>query len=119
MPLRKEKPLPPPAAPPKESEIDAYINKGGSVAVGDRPKKAKQQNYPLYFLQRDMREHIDAARGRAGDIDFLKENAASLVITPKETPDPPAIPTEFENRQLGLFQEFLCNTDEERERFSN
>ena len=28
-------------------------------------------------------------------------------------------PTEFDNPQLSLFQNFLCNTDEERERFSN
>jgi hypothetical protein len=41
---------------------------GGSVAVEDRPKKPKQQNYPLYFLQSDMRERIDAARRRAGGV---------------------------------------------------
>lgn len=31
------------------------------------------------------------------------------------------LPTEqhFQNRQLGLFQQFLCNTDDERQRFSN
>jgi hypothetical protein len=51
----------------------------------------------------------------AGDI--LKEIPA--LAPPKEIFHPPAIPTEFENAQLNLFQNFLCNTDDERERFSN
>ena len=53
---------------------------------------------------------------RAGDIDFLK--GATFI---EETPNahPPAKPTEFENAQLSLFQNVLCNTDAERERFSN
>lgn len=42
-------------------------------------------------------------------------------LTPEETPnvEPPAKPTEFVNAQLTLFQSVLCNTDDERERFSN
>ncbi|MBS1984059.1 MAG: hypothetical protein JST16_07785 [Bdellovibrionales bacterium] len=42
-------------------------------------------------------------------------------VTPHETPNaqPPAKPTEFANAQLNLFQQVLCNTEEERERFSN
>src|SRR5689334_8552676 len=54
---------------------------------------------------------------RAGEI--LEQNFASL--TPHETPDvqPPAKPTDFANAQLNLFQNVLCNTEEERERFSN
>lgn len=42
-------------------------------------------------------------------------------IAPEVTPgsNPPAKPTEFENPQLTLFQNVLCNTEEERERFSN
>lgn len=41
-------------------------------------------------------------------------------LEPAETPGahPPLKPTEFENRQLNLFQNVLCNTDEERKRFS-
>jgi len=67
MPLRKEKP-PQPARPlVKESEIDAVISKGGSVAAVS-PKKGKQQNYPLYFMRPDMRERIDAARSRIGGV---------------------------------------------------
>jgi hypothetical protein len=44
-----------------------------------------------------------------------------VALTPQETPDvqPPAKPTEFVNVQLTLFQSVLCNTEEERERFSN
>jgi hypothetical protein len=64
MPLRKEKP---PRAPVKESEIDAVISKGGSIAT-EPPKKGKQQNYPLYFMQHDMRQRIDAARDRVGGV---------------------------------------------------
>jgi len=41
-------------------------------------------------------------------------------IAPEVTPgDPPLQPTEFRNAQLTLFQNVLCNTEEERERFSN
>jgi hypothetical protein len=54
---------------------------------------------------------------KAGDI--LEQKFASL--TPQATPNaqPPAKPTEFQNAQLSLFQSVLCNTEEERERFSN
>ena len=54
---------------------------------------------------------------RAGDI--IEQNFASL--TPQAAPNvlPPAKPTEFTNAQLSLFQSVLCNTEEERERFSN
>lgn len=53
---------------------------------------------------------------RAGEI--LGENFS---VTPQETPgtEPPLKPTEFSNAQLNLFQTVLCNTEEERERFSN
>lgn len=54
---------------------------------------------------------------RAGDL--LEQNFPSL--TPQETPNihPPGKPTEFANAQLSLFQNILCNTDEQKERFSN
>jgi hypothetical protein len=56
---------------------------------------------------------------RAGDLDFLKNEVTAL--TPKVTPgsDPPPRTTEFQNQQLSLFQDFLCNTNEERDRLSN
>ena len=53
---------------------------------------------------------------RAGDI---LQNKLSSLTPSQETFHSPAIPTEFENVQLSLFQNFLCNTDEERARFSN
>ena len=60
---------------------------------------------------------------RAGDTAFLQGFNQEVVITPKETKDAakfttPAKP-EFENRQLSLFQTFLCNTDEEQGQLSN
>jgi hypothetical protein len=46
-----------------------------------------------------------------------------MVITPKETKDAHKIPkpatAEFENKQLSLFQKFLCNTEVERNNLSN
>jgi len=56
---------------------------------------------------------------RAGDI--LKDNMPGIPVAPQETQDKPPLPSEpqFENPQLNLFQNFLCNTGEERERFSN
>src|SRR5208337_4649830 len=46
-----------------------------------------------------------------------------MSITPKETADAKTLPkptkAEFENRQLNLFQNLLCNTDEERDRLSH
>jgi hypothetical protein len=46
-----------------------------------------------------------------------------MPITPKETKDADKLPRlakpDFENRQLYLFQDFLANTDEERDRLSN
>jgi hypothetical protein len=46
-----------------------------------------------------------------------------MSITPKETADAKTLPkptnAEFENRQLNLFQNLLCNTDAERERLSH
>jgi hypothetical protein len=57
---------------------------------------------------------------KAGDI---LQDLAGLSIAPKETPRAPAPPApsdpEFGNAQLSLFQNFMCNTDEERQRFSN
>ncbi len=67
---------------------------------------------------------MDTKRGgrgglvRAGDMDFLKSKVTALA--PKETgSDPPPRTTEFQNQQLNLFQDFLCNTNEERDRLSN
>lgn len=53
---------------------------------------------------------------RAGEI--LQDH---LSLTPQETPnvDPPAKPTEFVNSQLTLFQSILCNSEDEKDRFSN
>lgn len=66
-----------------------------------------------------MNDRMDDSKGlvRAGNI--LEQKFSSL--TPEETPNlqPPAKPTEFANAQLSLFQNILCNTEEERERFSN
>ena len=56
---------------------------------------------------------------RAGDTDFLKDGISGVTIETRKIADPPVKPTEFENVQLNLFQNFLCNTEEERERFSN
>lgn len=58
-------------------------------------------------------------KGLSKASDILEQQFASL--TPQETPNaqPPAKPTEFANAQLSLFQSVLCNTEEERERFSN
>ena len=46
-----------------------------------------------------------------------------MAIIPKETKDAHKIPkpaaAEFENKQLSLFQQFLCNTDAERDNLSN
>lgn len=46
-----------------------------------------------------------------------------MAITPKETKDAHKVPKpaqpEFENYQLNLFQNFLCNTDAERDHLSN
>jgi hypothetical protein len=65
-----------------------------------------------------MNKRMDDSKGlvRAGDI--LEQYFS---ITPQETPNgqPPAKPTEFANAQLSLFQKVLCNTEEEKERFSN
>ena len=65
-----------------------------------------------------MNNRRDNSKGlvRAGNI--LEQKFSSL--TPQETPNvqPPAKPTEFANTQLSLFQNVLCNTDDERERFS-
>lgn len=57
---------------------------------------------------------------RAGDV-LQSALPASLSLEPVETPGahPPAKPTEFDNKQLHLFQNMLCNTEEEKERFSN
>lgn len=57
---------------------------------------------------------------KAGDI---LQNITSFSIAPRETPSALEVPTpsdpEFGNAQLSLFQNFICNTDEERQRFSN
>lgn len=56
---------------------------------------------------------------RAGDTDFLRGKVSATA--PKDTPNthPPPKPTEFQNSQLSLFQEFLCNKEEERDSLSN
>jgi len=52
-----------------------------------------------------------------------KQRGMPMALTPKETKDAHKIPkpalTEFDNQQLNLFQNFLCNTDEERRHLSN
>ena len=52
-----------------------------------------------------------------------KADASSAAIAPKETKNAHALPKpakpEFENRQLDLFQRFLCNTDDQHEQLSN
>lgn len=57
---------------------------------------------------------------KAGDI---LQDLSGGSIAPRETPSSSEPPTpsdpEFGNAQLSLFQNFLCNTDEERQRFSN
>lgn len=57
---------------------------------------------------------------RAGDVLM---DIPALGIAPRATPQalsaPKSLDPEFENPQLSLFQTFLCNTDEQRERFSN
>jgi len=57
---------------------------------------------------------------KAGDI---FQNIPGFSIAPRETPSAPEPLTpsdpEFGNAQLSLFQNFMCNTDEERQRFSN
>jgi hypothetical protein len=67
-----------------------------------------------------MKEHRDGLT-RAGDI--LTGMKTNVAIVPKETKDAHKLPkvdkSEFENRQLNLFQSFLCNTDEQRDQLSN
>jgi hypothetical protein len=55
----------------------------------------------------------------AGEIIGDSDKMTALAL--RETPNaqPPAKQTEFENPQLSLFQNFIANTDEERERLSN
>jgi hypothetical protein len=49
--------------------------------------------------------------------------AGTMAITPKETKNADKVPRpaqpEFENRQLNLFQNFLCNNETERDHLSN
>lgn len=67
-----------------------------------------------------MKKRGEGGMVRAGDI-FLDSNIPSLALTPVEMSHPSKPPSapEFENPQLSLFQNFICNTDEERERLSN
>jgi hypothetical protein len=57
---------------------------------------------------------------KAGDI---LQNSSGFSLEPKESPSAAQVTTpsdpEFGNAQLSLFQNFLCNNDEERQRFSN
>lgn len=55
---------------------------------------------------------------RAGDTQFLQGLNPKRGVDSAETL-PASTTTEFENRQLSLFQSFLCNTDDEREQLSN
>jgi hypothetical protein len=60
---------------------------------------------------------------RAGDTAFLQGFDQAKLIAPTETKDAakfstPAAP-EFDNRQLNLFQTFLCNNTDERDQLSN
>src|ERR1035438_2003305 len=67
-----------------------------------------------------MKEHRDGLT-RAGDI--LTGMKTNVAIVQKETKDAHKLPkvdkSEFENRQLNLFQSFLCNTDEQHDQLSN
>jgi len=51
----------------EETLVEAVINKGGSVRT-ERQRAAKPKNYPLYFLQDDMRQRVEAARRKAPGI---------------------------------------------------
>lgn len=70
-----------------------------------------------------MKPKDDATRKGLAKVGELLAEALpdKLDAGPVETvePHPPLKPTEFANKQLHLFQNMLCNTDEERERFSN
>jgi hypothetical protein len=52
-----------------------------------------------------------------------KQRSTPMAVTPKETKDahkiPKPAPPQFQNYQLSLFQNFLCNTDAERDNLSN
>jgi hypothetical protein len=62
---------------------------------------------------------------RAGELlkPLLTKQTVVLPVIPKETSGADQLPKpqqpEFENQQLGLFQHFLCNTDDERDQLSN
>lgn len=60
---------------------------------------------------------------KAGDTPFLRGLEAQRIVGPTETTDAPTFANpatpEFENRQLSLFQSFLCNTGDERDPLSN
>jgi hypothetical protein len=58
---------------------------------------------------------------KAGDVAFLQGLNQQALVGPKEVQDrhPPPKPTESQNQQLSLFQEFLCNREEERDKLSN
>ena len=60
---------------------------------------------------------------KAGETGFLKGLTPTVTITPTETKKsrPLSNPdrAEFDNRQLNLFQSFLCNTEEDRDHLSN
>ena len=47
----------------------------------------------------------------------------SVAVLPKETKGAKTLaklePSAFQNRQLNLFQDFLCNTDDQRDQLSN
>lgn len=66
-----------------------------------------------------------AKRGlvKAGDTAFFRGLDQTSVTPPKETKDGRKLPvldkSEFENRQLSLFQTFLVNTEEEQGQLSN
>ena len=53
----------------------------------------------------------------------LEREPAIGTVTPLETEDAKTLPKptlrELENHQLGLFQNVLCNNDEERDRLSH
>ena len=72
-----------------------------------------------------MAEHHKDQGGltKAGDTAFLQGLNQETTAAPVETKDAgafskPARP-EFDNRQLTLFQNFLCNTEQERDQLSN
>jgi hypothetical protein len=67
-------------------------------------------------------ERLNSNRDRGAE-EQKSNMTLAVAIVPRETKNAHRLPKpakpEFENRQLGLFRTFLCNTDEEHDRLSN